>query len=615
MGNDPISKQRAELEKRKGQLSPTQRAQLEQRLGSRSSSSIPASAVSRQVRPNTVSLGKDKFVAPHTKIEQSLAAIWCSALGLDQVSIYDNFFELGGHSLLAAKVAHQISRMLGVTLSMRDMFDDATIAGLVSQIEKKRPDKSKAYQDEPISKLPQQKWYDISHAQRRILIIDQADKSRCAYIQPQIFTIKGVVDAPTLEQAFIALVERHEILRTAFLLEQGDYRQVIYSADCFHLNYIDARDQIDQDIFLEEIYYRERTTPFALDTPPLFHASLINLAEESYVLLITAHHIILDGWSEGILINDLYYLYETYRSGQVSALPPLPIQYKDYAAWHNALVEADTFDKDLEYFLERFAEDIPPFPIPTDKPRPSEFSYRGDIESFRFGQESIRLLQELITRANISMFMLSFSTLAMILYSYRKQREIVIGTVTTGQIHPDMQGLIGFFVNTLPIKIKIEPDALYLDYLQDFKQTLLGALDHQHYPFDKLIDALGLPADRSRSPLFDILVIGQDFTGISTELPLSAKTTIELKPQKLVRSLYDLKFEFAHSVEQGIFLNLEYNTDLFARSTILLIQRQLEHLIVQIANNPHRRIGEFDYRLIEAVDKPKNADLDFDISF
>jgi acyl carrier protein len=600
MHDDPLSKRRAELEKRKAQLSQAQRAKLEQRLEAGPIASSSAAAPSKP------------FIAPRTETEQQIAAIWCRALSREQISIDENFFELGGHSLLAVKVTHEIHDTLGALLPMRVIFEDATIAGLAAQIEAGRQQQPRGYLLTPIPQLAAQLWYAISHAQRRLLIVDQADRTRRAYLQPEIWTIEGALDVAALERAFRSLVERHEILRTAFPFVQGDYRQVIHDADCFHLRRIDAREQPDQEALLEQIYHEERTTPFDLDRAPLLRVTLIQTADDRAVLVMTSHHVILDGWSEGILYRELALAYEAYRRGETPLLPPLQIQYKDYAAWHNALIESGTFDTDLEYFRRRFADGVPPSPIQTDKPRPKEFSYHGDILAFHFAQEQADALRELATRGNASLFMISFSALVLLLSSYRKQREIVVGTVTTGQLHPDMQNMIGFFVNTLPLSFHVDPETTYLEYLQSFKHTLLEALEHQFYPFDKLVDELGVKVDRSHAPLFDILVIGQDFGGLGSEIETPAETVIDLQPQKLVRSLYDLKFEFTHSDQQGIFLNLEYNTDLFDRSTITFMRRQLEHLVAQIAGNPERRVRDFDYRPAGAPTTAGN-DLDFDI--
>ena len=598
MQDDPLSKRRAELAQRKVQLSQAQRAKLTERLGS------------QQLSPATTAQSKP-FIAPRTAIEQQIAEIWCRELSRDQISMDDNFFDLGGHSLLAYKVTYAIQEALGLALPMRTLFKDATIAGLAAQIEAGPQQEPRSYQLAPIPQLPFQPWYAISHAQRRLLIVDQADRTRRAYLQPQIWTIEGAVDVAALERAFRAMLERHEILRTAFPFVQGDYRQVIHNADCFRLRYIDAREQPEQATFLEQIFHEERTTPFDLEQAPLLRVTLIQTTSDRSVLVLTMHHVIVDGWSEAILYRELALVYEAYRRDETPTLPLLRIQYKEYAAWHNALIDSGAFDADLEYFRQRFADGVPPSPIQTDKPRPREFSYHGDILAFHFAHEWAAALREVATRSNASLFMVSFSALALLLSSYRKQRDFVIGTVTTGRIHPDTQDVIGFFVNTLPIRIHIDPQARYLDYLQSFKQTLLEALEHQYYPFDKLVDQLGVTADRSHAPLFDILVIGQDFAGIGPAIELPAETAIDLQPQKLVRSLYDLKFEYNHG-EQGIFLNLEYNTDLFDRSTIEYLRQQLEHLVAQIAVSPDRPIREFDYRPA-ALPVAAASDLDFDI--
>ncbi|MBV9787979.1 MAG: hypothetical protein JOZ51_07400 [Chloroflexi bacterium] len=600
MHDDLLSRQRAELEKRKAQLSQAQRDKLAQRL---EAGQVASSATAAPSKP---------FSAPRTATERLIAAIWRRALDREQIGIDENFFELGGHSLLAVKVTHDIHDALGVLLPMRVLFDDATIAGLAARIEAGHQQPLHSYGRAPIPQLPPQPWYTISHAQRRLLIVDQADRTRRAYLQPEIWTIEGALDVDALERAFKMLVERHEILRTAFPFVQGDYRQVIHDADCFHLRRIDAHQQPDQATLLEQIYHAERTTPFDLDRAPLLRVTLIQTADDRAVLVLTSHHVILDGWSEGILYRELALAYEAFRQDAAPELPPLQIQYKDYAAWHNALIESGAFDADLAYFQQRFAEGVPPAPIQTDRPRPKEFSYHGDILAFHFAQEHAEALRELAKRSNASLFMISFSALVLLLASYRKQREIVVGTVTTGQIHPDMQNLIGFFVNTLPLRFHVDPATTYLEYLQHFKHTLLEALEHQYYPFDKLVDALGVTVDRSHAPLFDILVIGQDFGGLGSEIATPAGTLIDLQPQKLVRSLYDLKFEFTHA-EQGIFLNLEYNTDLFDRATITFMRQQLEHLVAQIAGNPARRVQEFDYHPAGAPTTTNDPDFDIEL--
>jgi hypothetical protein len=342
----------------------------------------------------------------------------------------------------------------------------------------------------------------------------------------------------------------------------------------------------DLEAELEGLIQIERTTAFDISRPPLWRATLVRLGPLDHALLITMHHLVFDGWSGTIFYAELCKLYSARIARQTTDLPPIRAQYCDYAAWHNRVVDSGAFDRDCDYFKQVFRHPPTRIELPYDHSRPSEFSYRGDIvHAVAIGVSGLAELEHMARQSKATTFHVVCAACMAMVYSFSEQTDITVGTVSAGQCRRDLAWTLGFFTNTVPIRLQCDPSMSWRDLLVSVRRAIAGAMAHENYPFDRLVEELDLPIDRSRSPLFDVLIIYQNFRNIGAAEVLPSGIRAVQMPQKLVRSLYDLKLEFTPS-DEGLLLNCEYNTDLFLPSTADRMVKRLESLLVQVVADP-----------------------------
>ncbi len=371
-----------------------------------------------------------EYVAPTNETEEILAAIWREVLGIEEIGINDNFFELGGHSLKATSVAAKIHKQLNVEIPLKEIFNIPTIRGLYEYIQGLEENIYSA-----IEPVEEREYYPISSVQKRMYMHEQINGISTIYNMPMIFKVSGNVDINKLENAFNALVDRHETLRTSFEVVEGEPVQRIHTNIDFKIGLWDA---VEEEI---EIIVKDFIQPFELNKAPLMRVGVIRLNTEKCVLMLDMHHIISDGSSQTIFINEFLKLYER------EILPELKIQYKDYAYWQNDLYQSGKMQRYEEYWLEQFpiAEEIPVLNMPTDFPRPSIYTDLGDTYEFEVDRELVMKLRELAKENTATLFMVFLGIYSVTLSKYATQEDILIGTVTAGRNNVDTQGLIGLF--------------------------------------------------------------------------------------------------------------------------------------------------------------------------
>ena len=550
----------------------------------------PNGKVDRRALPS-VNMGQPLKRRPHipplTPTEVQVAAIWSRVLGVEGISADEDFFDLGGHSLLAARIVHGVREDLGVDLSIADLFEAPILSALSQRIDAKG-----SVSWPPIERLPAREYYDISHAQRRLLSIDQCDRGSLAYVSPVTFMITGALDRVALERSLLFLSERHEILRTSFPFFQGDYRQRISSPRCFAMTFVDLRRHTSPEDALDDLIRAERTTPFSLDVAPLWRTTLVQMDDARWALLVTMQHLLFDGWSGYVFYSELCHVYTAYTTNQPVEIAPVAVQYKDYAAWHNCLVETGALDADREYFLGKFSAPPQTLDLPLDKARPAEFSFRGDIiHATILPSASLEALALWSRECDANTFHCCVAASVLLLWLYTGQQDVTIGTVSAGQVLRSLSQTMGFFTNTLALRIFVDGAAEMASFMQTVKRTCVDALTHQNYPFDRLVGSIGVPWNRARSPLFDVMVIYQDFRGTTTEISIPHGIQVEALPQKLVRSLYDLKMEFTPT-DGGLLLNFEYSTDLFEEATAVSMVDDLKSVLDCMISGGARTVDE-----------------------
>jgi len=523
------------------------------------------------------------YEAPETEAQHKLTRIWQYILTRDKVGIGDNFFDLGGHSLLAIRVISRIRETFEIKLTLQEFFKYPTCRDLAEYLDKQQ-------QTNPvlsISPVARSKLMPLSFAQQRLWFLDQLEGPNSTYNMPIALRLDGPLNQEVLLQSFQALVNRHESLRTVFMSNNG-IAVSSFSATPFQLKVLDLQNLINkvQELEIQRLANEEAVGAFDLSKGPLFRATLIQLTVEAHVLLLNMHHIVSDAWSIEILIRDLGSFYQDFSQGEPSSLPSLPIQYVDFASWQRQRLAGEILESQLKYW-ETHLTGIPALlKLPTDHPRPSQQQFKGTNLYFNISLELTEQLNQLSRHSNTTLFMTLLSAFAVLLYRYSNQNDIVIGTPITNRTHRQTESLVGFFVNTLALHLRLANKTPFDFFLQEVRQVALDAYDHQDIPFGHLVEKLNPERNLSYSPLFQVMFALQNtqISGLAFE---------NLKVTHLEINNTIAKFDITLTMEEtsnGLMGIFEYNTNLFEPNTI---QRMVEHfktLLDSIVENPKQLI-------------------------
>ena len=524
-------------------------------------------------------------MAPRNKLERSLAAIWQDLLNLEKVGVRDNFFELGGHSLKATQVVSRIHKDLGIEVALREIFNQPTIEELAREIASRTPT---AYASIP--KVPDAPHYPVSHAQRRLWVLSQMGDSSTAYSMPDALLLEGPIDPQALEHAFAALIQRHESLRTTFITVDEDLRQVVHPAIDARLSFIDLTTVPQPEVQARELARQDAQSLFDLQHGPLIRFSLLKLAPDRHVLLSNMHHIISDGWSIAVLEREFITLYHAFLQGQYLALPPLRIQYRDFACWQNSLLESHDAAPHRDYWLENLSGQIPALNLPADFPRPAVKTFNGKTFSFSLSPAQSSALIAFSRQHNVTLFMTLAALLNVLLQRYSGQHDIIIGCPVAGRDHADLKDQIGFYVNTLPLRSQVLPHLSFQAFLDQVRQTCTDAYEHQIYPFDRLVHELNLNRDISRSPLFDVMLALQNVE--ASDLSFDHLRVAPFFDQ-YTTSQFDLTFSFEER-EHALHATLWYNTDLFLPDRIARLSHHFQQLVASVLDDASQPLGRLN---------------------
>lgn len=525
-----------------------------------------------------------EFVAPRNEIEQKLADTWQEILGIEKVGIYDNFFELGGHSILAMQVISSLRRKLKLEVGIKDLFLYPTIAAfseglLVS---------SNTHEAlEPTIKVvnPRPEHIPLSFSQERLHFIDQLEGS-VAYHMPAVLRLKGRLDVRALSSSLKKIVERHEILRTIIRDHEGQQFQVVLQHENWKLNIVDSvADGIEKSTTgqIQELIQR----PFNLSTDYMLRADLITAGNDNNILVVTMHHIASDGWSVSILVKEVVELYSSYTEQRSFNLEPLSIQYADYSIWQRTFLQGDHLDKKVSYWQAKLAG-IAPLNLPTDYPRPVVQSAKGDVGFFTIDKEQLQKLQTLSKQRGATLFMTLLAAFKVLLYKYTGQQDICVGTPTANRTYKELEGLIGFFLNTIALRSKIDGGDAFDVLLEQVKKTTLEAFEHQDIPFEKVVEAVVKERDLSRNALFQVLFTLQN----TPEIPRVRLGNVELSSEEFENksSKFDLSFN-VRELPTGLVGGIVFNTDLFAKETIQRMSGHFIELLSVITEKPTIKIA------------------------
>jgi acyl carrier protein len=434
-----------------------------------------------------------------TPTEELIAGIWANVLKVNEVGPEANFFELGGHSLLATQVVIRLREAFGAEVQLRSLFEQPTVRGLAAQIDA-------ALQSEkrmsllPLQAVERDGELPLSFAQQRLWFLDQLEPNNPFYNIPAGVRFSGELNIEALQRTLSEIVRRHEVLRTSFIAVAGEPQQVIGPATEINLPVEDLSD-LPGEQREHEAQRRageEAREPFDLSHGPLLRARLLRLAADEHVLLVTMHHIVSDGWSRGVLIREASTLYEAYCAGAESPLPELAIQYADFAVWQRQWLSGAVLEEQLSYWREQL-RDLSTLELPTDRVRPAVQSYRGATVGFVVGREETAALQELSRREGATLFMVLLAAFQVLLSRYSSQTDVVIGTPIANRSHTGTEDLIGFFVNTVALRINLDGQASFQQLVKHAREVCLEAYAYQDVPFEKLVEELQPERDMSRS--------------------------------------------------------------------------------------------------------------------
>ncbi|HEX6292535.1 MAG TPA: amino acid adenylation domain-containing protein, partial [Herpetosiphonaceae bacterium] len=531
---------------------------------------------------------RDSFAAPRTPTEERLAAIWAEVLGIELVGVEDNFFEIGGHSLLATRVIARARDVFQVDLPLQKLFEAPTVAGLASTIEA-----SQTTADDRIVALPRDDEnvvFPASFAQRRLWLLAQLDPGSAAYHVPLSIRLTGALDAAALTASFNTLIARHEALRTSFVLRAGQPVQHVQPPAALPLPCHDLRSlpEPQRRAQLAALQHHVTAQPFDLTRAPLLRAALLRLGDTEHLLLLCLHHIVVDGWSLGVLVRELAACYRALRQEQPPDLPDLPIQYADFALWQRAWLQGATLDRLLAYWKAQLAN-LTPLALPTDRPRPAMLSTAGAQQPISFAPALVARLEHLSQQAGTTLFMTLLATLQVLLHRYSGQEDIAVGTPIANRTRAESEGIVGCFANTLVLRADLSGNPTFRDLLGRVREICLGAYGHQDLPFELAVDLVQPERDLSHSPLFQVLFVLQNTSLPALDLP---ELHTELLPIDTGSAKFELTLDLSPGSDGGLFGYLEYATDLFAADTIERMARHLTTLLESVAASPEQTIGD-----------------------
>ncbi len=551
----------------------------------------PASAQERRGnRRPTLPTG---WVAPSTGTEETVAALWEDLLGIDPIGAHDDFFQLGGHSLLGLQLVSRIRDRLGVELPLQALFEAPTLTDLAARVEAGR-EAGAVPQIPPLVPVPREGPLPLSFAQQRLWFIDQLEPGSSLYNMPAALRAAGALDGAVLALCLGEIVRRHESLRTVFATLDDSPVQVIQPAAPFRLPLVDLSGLPgrEREALARTLVGEEATRPFDLSRDPLLRGLLLRLAlrggQMDHIVALTMHHITSDGWSTGILVRELSALYAAFVEGRPSPLPELPVQYADFSSWQQSWLRGEVLEDEISFWRRQLAGLPPLLELPTDRPRPGIQSYRGTLAEVRMPLGLVRQAHALSRREGTTLFMLLLAGFQILLARYSRQESFATGTPLAGRNRVEVEGLIGFFVNTLILRGDMTGDPSFRELLGRVRETALAAHAHQDVPFERLVQELTPERSLAQTPLFQVMFALQNAPGEGLEIP-------SLRLEQLSDPGKTSKFDLTLSLGEwpgGLRGAVEYATDLFDAATIDRLTGHYELLLTAALAAPERPASE-----------------------
>ncbi|MCA2685356.1 MULTISPECIES: non-ribosomal peptide synthase/polyketide synthase [unclassified Microcystis] len=562
----------------------------------------PNGKIDRRALPVPDLQSQGEYIAPRNPIEEKIAQIWAEVLKLERVSIEDNFFELGGHSLLATQVISRCQEAFEIALPLRYLFESPTIAQL-SAVILKELQTGLGLKLPSIVPVNREDDIPLSWAQERLWFVNQLEGESGAYTIDLTMRLRGNLNIKALEKAFQAIIQRHEPLRTQFKLKDNQPIQAIASNVNFTLPVVQS-----QPLQVEQLLIEAASEPFDLANGSVLRVKLWQVKTDEYVLLLAIHHIAADGWSVGVLIDELSAYYRSFCTGTKADLPDLSIQYADFAVWQRQWLTNEVLDRQLSYWKQQLTGVPLLHQLPTDRPRPAIQSFRGGTERLQLDSQLTQQLKKLSQESGSTLFMTLLAGFAVLLSRYSQQTDVVIGSPIANRNRTEIEGLIGFFVNTLVLRFDLSQDPNFEDFLTQVRQTTQDAYDHQDLPFEMLVEKLQIERHLDRNPLTQIVFALQNAPSSPWDLP---GLNIEEIPSGLDSVRVDLEV-YLWDAPEGLGGFCSYNRDLFAAETIVRMMNHFKNLLAAIVENTQQSVAllplltpEENYQLLEGWNETK----------
>ncbi|MES2078618.1 MAG: non-ribosomal peptide synthase/polyketide synthase, partial [Pseudomonadota bacterium] len=531
--------------------------------------------------------GQASEVALESDLQQRIAAIWCEQLQLAQVAGDDHFFLLGGNSITATQVVARLRESLGLELNLRLLFEAPTLAAFAAAVAQLQQDGGVA--QGAMHALSRQEDLPQSLAQNRLWITWQLDPHSSAYTIPGALHLRGELDEDSLRHSFQQLIQRHEALRTRFYERDGQAFQRVEATADFELPVIDLSDLPNavREARAQQVREDQARSPFDLETGPLLRVTLVRLGDEEHQLLVTLHHIIADGWSLNILIDEFSRLYAAAAQGQSLELPPLALQYADYGSWQRQWLAEGEGQRQLTYWTAQLGDEHPALNLATDHPRAAQHRHSASRHRQRLDARLSAAIRQTAQAHDSTPFMLLLATFQTLLYRYSGQRDIRIGVPNANRPRHETQGLIGFFINTLVLRAELDGRLPFNQLLAATRETTLAAQAHQDLPFEQLLEAF--PQAREQG-LFQVMFNHQQ-RDLSALRRLPGLLADEL-PWHSREAKFDLQLHSEEDRNGRLSLSFDYADELFDCATIQRLAEHFIHLLHAVCAQPQHAIGD-----------------------
>lgn len=531
---------------------------------------------------------KEEFHPPQNELEEELCELWMDLLTIDRVSITDDFFELGGNSLKCSTLLYMINDTYHSDLELDEIFMHPTVKWLAERIQK-----SKFMVYEPIIRSEFQDVYPLSLSQKRIYILDSLVSNNDGIIKSSVtpynisyaFTVYGELEVDKLQEACQELVNRHDVLRTRFSFLNEEPVQIVIDRVKMEMAVLSANNGDEQA--LQEIL-RDFIHPFDLKKPPLIRIGLISFNASKHILVFDMHHIISDGFSLRIIFQDLLSIY----SGDT--MYPQKVQYHDFVLWQQKQIQRQGLESQKRYWVHRFRDSIPVLHLLEDQKRPLEQSFKGELLEIMLNKEKTSCIKNAARRERVTVFTLLLSGLYILLHKYSGDTDIVVGSAVSGRLQQETKSMVGMFVNTIALRNQIQPNDSFTDFLQAVKLTVAEGYTNQAYPFEELVEELNIPRNRSRNPIFDVMMLFHEASEYDTK-------GFQIEPYHIQRdsSQFDLTFEVTET-EAGLKVGINYCTDIFNKESVKLMMDRFIEILIAVSLHRDVRIRDLSIVSTEA---------------